>query len=46
MKQVVISFLAVSFMISCAEKPLQYPPTSKGDIKDTYFGTEVEDPYR
>jgi len=46
MKQVVISFLAVSFMISCAEKPLQYPPTSKGDVKDTYFGTEVEDPYR
>lgn len=25
---------------------MQYPPTKKGDVKDTYFGTEVEDPYR
>lgn len=33
-------------MMSCSEKPLQYPPTKKGDVKDTYFGTEVEDPYR
>ena len=46
MKQVIISILALSFMMSCSEKPLQYPPTKKGDVKDTYFGTEVEDPYR
>jgi len=46
MKRVFLSFLALSFMISCSEKPLQYPPTKKGDVKDTYFGTEVEDPYR
>ena len=46
MKQVIIPFLALSFMLSCSEKPIQYPPTKKGDVKDTYFGTEVEDPYR
>jgi prolyl oligopeptidase len=46
MKRVIISFLALSFMMSCSEKPIQYPPTKKGDVKDTYFGTEVEDPYR
>ncbi len=33
-------------MISCTQKPIQYPPTKKGDVKDTYFGTVVEDPYR
>lgn len=33
-------------MMSCSEKPLSYPPTKKGDVKDTYFGTVVEDPYR
>ncbi len=33
-------------MISCSEKPIQYPPAKKGDVKDTYFGTVVEDPYR
>jgi prolyl oligopeptidase len=46
MKRISISFLALSFMMSCTEKPIQYPPTHKGDVKDTYFGTEVEDPYR
>ena len=46
MKRVIIPFLVLSFMMSCSEKPIQYPPTKKGDVKDTYFGTEVEDPYR
>ena len=47
MKRVIISFLALSTMISCnTEKPIQYPPTKKGDVKDTIFGTVVEDPYR
>jgi len=46
MKRVIISFLALSFMMSCSEKPIQYPPTKKGEVKDTYFGTVVEDPYR
>jgi len=46
MKRVFISFLALSFMMSCSENPIQYPPTKKGEVKDNYFGTEVEDPYR
>ncbi len=45
MKFVIIS-LVLSFMISCTEKPVHYPPTKKGDVKDTYFGTVVNDPYR
>jgi prolyl oligopeptidase len=46
MKRVIISFLALSFMTSCSEKPIQYPTTKKVDVKDTIFGTVVEDPYR
>jgi len=46
MKRVIIPFLALTFMMSCSEKPIQYPPTKKGDVKDTIFGTVVEDPYR
>jgi prolyl oligopeptidase len=46
MKPLFSVILAVIVMISCTEKPLQYPPTKKGDVKDTYFGTVVEDPYR
>lgn len=47
MKQISIPFLALMLMISCnTEKPTQYPPTRKGDVKDTIFGTVVEDPYR
>ena len=46
MKRVIIPFLVLSFMMSCAEKRIQYTPTTKGEVKDTYFGVEVEDPYR
>jgi prolyl oligopeptidase len=46
MGKVFLSILALSFMISCSEKPIKYSPTKKGDVKETYFGTEVEDPYR
>ena len=47
MKRVIISLLALSTMISCnTEKPIQYPATKKVDVKDNYYGTEVEDPYR
>ncbi|HLN73212.1 MAG TPA: prolyl oligopeptidase family serine peptidase [Prolixibacteraceae bacterium] len=46
MKRIFISLLALTFMMSCQEKQIQYTPTKKGDVKDTYFGTEVEDPYR
>ncbi|HEY3372237.1 MAG TPA: prolyl oligopeptidase family serine peptidase [Prolixibacteraceae bacterium] len=46
MKRIIISFLVLTFMMSCTEKTIQYPPTKKGEVKDTYFGTEVADPYR
>ena len=46
MRKTILSLLALSFMMSCSEKTIQYTPTKKGDVKDTYFGTEVEDPYR
>ncbi len=46
MKQNHILFLALLFMMSCTEKSIQYPFTQKVDVKDSYFGTEVEDPYR
>jgi prolyl oligopeptidase len=39
-------FLSFLFMCSCAEQTIKYPLTQKTDVKDTYFGTEVEDPYR
>ena len=46
MKNPIFYLLAFAFMMSCTEKPINYPTTAKGDVKDTYFGTAVEDPYR
>ncbi len=39
-------FLLLVFMCSCSEQSMKYPITKKIDVKDTYFETEVEDPYR
>lgn len=41
----------VAFITSCAQQgpsnaDIQYPDTKKVDTVDTYFGTEVPDPYR
>lgn len=41
-----IYFLFFLFMCSCAEQTIKYPLTKKVDVRDTYFETEVEDPYR
>lgn len=46
MKRIIFSLLVLLVMSSCSEKPLHYPVTQKGDVKDNYFGNEVEDPYR
>ncbi len=46
MKRVIISFLVLSTMISSAKEPTLYPISRKGEVKDTYFGTVVDDPYR
>jgi len=40
-----IYLLSLMLMASCAQK-LKYPKTKKQDIRDDYFGTVVEDPYR
>jgi len=42
MKRVIIPILMLSAMMSYSINP----PAKKGDVKDTYFGTVVEDPYR
>ena len=39
-------FFCLLTMCSCSEQDLKYPSTKKVDVKDTYFGVEVEDPYR
>lgn len=48
MKKIVVIFIASTFILatSCDRSSVQYPETKKGDVVDTYFGTEVPDPYR
>ena len=48
MKNTVLFVLASIVLFACTEqqKKLDYPVTKKGDVKDTYFGVEVADPYR
>lgn len=48
MKNTVLFVLATLVLFACTEqqKKLDYPVTKKGDVKDTYFGVEVADPYR
>lgn len=41
-----IAIVCVMSMNAQTSSPIQYPETKKGDVKDTYFGTEVNDPYR
>jgi prolyl oligopeptidase len=33
-------------LFSCKKNNLNYPDTKKSDVTETYFGTEVPDPYR
>jgi prolyl oligopeptidase len=41
-----IAIVCVISMNAQTSSPIQYPETKKGDVIDTYFGTEVNDPYR
>lgn len=51
MKKVLILMCIVSALVSCKQENKQvvevtYPETRKVDTVDTYFGTEIKDPYR
>src|SRR5699024_12087456 len=52
MKKIVLPTLLALALVACNENSkevssnLEYPETQKGDVVDTYFGTEVADPYR
>jgi prolyl oligopeptidase len=49
MKKIIIVTMAMSILASCnvpMKNKIEYPETKKGDVVDTYFGTEVPDPYR
>ena len=53
MKKLLIPFLFALAIVSCKkEEPkkeaiaVNYPETKKVDTVDTYFGTDVKDPYR
>jgi prolyl oligopeptidase len=39
-------FFGIAQNISPVNKPMNYPPTTKNDVSDTYFGTSINDPYR
>lgn len=41
-----IAVVCVMSMNAQTSSPIQYPETKKVDVKDTYFGSEVNDPYR
>ena len=52
MKKLFLFPIAAFLLIACNSKtkkesiPVNYPITAKADSVDTYFGTEVKDPYR
>lgn len=51
MKKTSIIFIAICLglmLTQCDKKsaPIKYPETAKVDVTDSYFGTEVADPYR
>jgi prolyl oligopeptidase len=42
----VLLVLACTLPALCADEPLKYPDTKRGDQTDVYHGTKVSDPYR
>ncbi|NQU84784.1 MAG: S9 family peptidase [Mariniphaga sp.] len=47
MKKLLACMLSIGFLGACTpNQKIEYPVTKKIDVKDTYFETEVEDPYR
>jgi prolyl oligopeptidase len=49
MKTQLLTLTLMAILISCngpEKKKINYPLTKKGDVVDSYFGTNVPDPYR
>ncbi len=52
MKKTILALCSITLLIGCKKETertmidLDYPETQKDSVVDTYFGTEVEDPYR
>lgn len=48
MKNLIFVVLAGSMLIatSCNKSKVKYPETKKSEVVDTYFGVQVQDPYR
>ena len=46
MKQFLLLSVGIFTMITQAQSKISYPQTAKGNQVDTYFGTQVADPYR
>jgi prolyl oligopeptidase len=48
MKKIILVFLVGSmlFSVSCNSGKIKYPETKKVEVVDTYFNTNVSDPYR
>lgn len=45
-KLIFLLLLSFPLLVSAQLQPIQYPETKKTDVKDTYHGTAVADPYR
>ncbi len=46
---IILTTICLGLVLTHCDKksaPIQYPETAKVDVTDTYFGTEVADPYR
>jgi prolyl oligopeptidase len=46
MKKLILIMAISATSASFGQSPLKYPQTKKGDVVDTYFDTQVNDPYR
>ncbi|AXG73596.1 S9 family peptidase [Flavobacterium arcticum] len=46
MKKSILTILTVATSLSMNAQKIHYPTTQKGNTTDTYFGTNVPDPYR
>jgi prolyl oligopeptidase len=46
MKKTILIMTLTSSLLSSAQNQIKYPPTTKGEVLDVYFGTKVSDPYR